>query len=56
MTLKMKDVLNVRAMDFPLADQAHWEELRRKTGERIKTMESAQESAARSELAFKEAK
>ena len=56
MTLKMGDVLNVKAKDFPLADQAHWKEWMRKTGERIKAIESANGSAARSEFVFKEVK
>ena len=32
MTLTMKDVLNVKAKDFPRADPKHWEELRRVGG------------------------
>ena len=65
MTLKMKDVLNVKAKDFPLADPKHWEELgntrngadelTRMLGERIKSVESASESAARSSARFGEA-
>ena len=56
MSLKLGDVLNVMAKDFPLADQAHWEEWKRKIGERIKAIESANGSAARSEFVFKEVK
>ena len=54
MTLKMEDVLNVKAKDFPMADPKHWKELRRKAGERIKAVESASESAARSSARFGE--
>ena len=56
MSLTMGDVLNVKAKDFPLADQAHWQELRRKRDEWTEVIEAADRAAARSELAFKEVK
>ena len=58
MTLTMKDVLNINAKDFPLADPKHWREFGttefvRKAGDRIKAIESANKSAAKSTLRFK---